>query len=161
MVFLGTYEHTIDTKNRLSIPSELRGQIQRAIGAGEGDPLVLIVTLGEEQALRLYTEPVFERRAEELEMSEMATNELLDYERLFFSLARRVEVDRQGRVRLPENLVQMSGLESEIVLLGVKDHLEIRDRQTWQAHVTDMLANRRAMLMDPRGAMRQSAGGMN
>lgn len=155
MVFTGTYEHTIDAKKRLAIPSDIRGQVQRATGAGEGDPLVLVVALGEGGALRLYTESVFERRAEELERSELDAQELLDYERVFFSLARRIEVDRAGRIRLPDHLLEMAGLGSDVVLLGVKDHLEVRDRGAWQEHVAEVLRSRPSMLMDPRRAMRK------
>lgn len=157
MVFTGTYEHTIDAKKRLAVPAELRGQIQRATGTAGDDPLVLIVALGEGGSLRLYTEPVFERRAEELETSELDADELLDYERVFFSLARRVEMDRAGRVRLPDNLLEMAGLGSDVVLLGVKDHLEVRDREAWRAHLADVLQSRASLLMDPRRAMKKQA----
>jgi MraZ protein len=157
VVFTGTYEHTIDAKRRLAVPSELRSQIQRATGATGDDPLVLVVALGEGGALRLYTEPVFERRAEELEASELDADELLDYERVFFSLARRVEMDRAGRIRLPDNLLEMAGLGNEVVLLGVKDHLEVRDRDAWREHLDEVLKTRASMLMDPRRAMKKTA----
>lgn len=154
VVFTGTYEHAIDTKNRLAIPAEIRSQIQRAVGTGEGDPVYLFVTLSEGQALALYTEQAFEQRAAELDDSPLDADELLDYERLLFSLARRVELDKQGRIRLPENLLKQSALESDVVLLGVKDHLEIRDRQSWQNHVEKLMRQRPNILMNPRRAMR-------
>ena len=109
--------------------------------------------LGEGQALCLYTESGFEQRAAELDHSELEPDQLLAYERLMFSLARRVEVDKQGRIRLPENLLKMAKLGSEIVLIGVKDHLEIRDRETWQTHVQQMLMSQPQILMNPRRAM--------
>lgn len=155
MVFTGTYEHTIDTKNRLAIPADIRSQVQREVGATEGDAVFMYVTLGDDQALSLYTEQGFEQRARELDSSELDAEELLAYERLLFSLARRVEIDRQGRVRLPENLLKQAGLESEVVLLGVKDHLEVRSRRAWQEHVQRMLRERPQLLMNPRRAMRK------
>ncbi|MFA9476931.1 division/cell wall cluster transcriptional repressor MraZ [Phycisphaerales bacterium AB-hyl4] len=154
MVFTGTYEHAIDKKNRLAIPADIRGQIQRSVGAAEGDSVYLYVTLGDDQALSLYTEQGFEQRARELDDSELEAGDLLAYERLLFSLARRVELDRQGRVRLPDNLLKQAGLGAEVVLLGVKDHLEVRDRQSWQEYVQQMLKSQPQMLMNPRRAMR-------
>lgn len=157
MVFTGTYEHTIDAKKRLAIPSDVRGQLQRAVGAVEGESIGLMVTLGEGGAVRLYTESVFERRADELEHSEWDAEELLDYERVFFSLARRVEMDRAGRVRLPDQLMELAGLGNDVVLLGVKDHLEVRDRDAWKRHVLDALQKNPSIVMDPRRAMRKAS----
>ena len=159
MVFTGTYEHTVDSKNRLAIPSDIRHQIQRQMGAAEGDAIYLYVTLGEDQSLSLYTEDGFEQRARELDDSELAPEDLLAYERLLFSMARRVELDKQGRVRLPETLLKQTGLATEVVLLGVKDHLEVRDRQQWQEHVQRMLQDQPQMLMNPRRAMRRTSLG--
>lgn len=155
MIFTGTYEHAIDTKNRLAIPAELRGPIQRDAGAGEGEPVHLYVIPEQDEALSLYTEKGFERRADELDDSELDAEELLEYERMLFSLARRVELDKQGRVRLPDSLLQRVGLGSEVVLLGVKDHLEIRDRAAWSAYMERRLKERPGLLMNPRKAMRR------
>jgi MraZ protein len=155
VVFTGTYEHSIDAKNRLAIPSKVRAQIQRSQGLGEGDSFSLYVTLAEGGALSLYTEPAFEKRAAELDQSELDADDLLDYERLLFSMAEQVEVDRQGRVRLPDQLLRRTDLGQDVVLLGVKDHLEVRDRPSWLAHVEQVLASRPGLLMDPRKAMRK------
>ena len=158
MVLTGTYEHAIDAKSRLAIPSEVRTQVQRTLGIGEGDPMVFYVTLGEGNCLNLYTVPMFEQRAAELDHAELEADELLDYERLLFSLARPVEVDKQGRIRLPQELLARTSLSGEVVLLGVKDHLEVRDRVEWTEHVERMLRERPGLLMNPRRAMRRTSG---
>jgi MraZ protein len=159
LVFTGTYEHAIDAKNRLAVPAEVRAMLARDAAS---DPVHLFVTLGEklgdDHALCLYTEEGFARRAEELDRSELEAEELLAYERLMFSLARRVELDRQGRVRLPDNLLKMTGLGGDVVLIGVKDHLEIRDRDKWNRHVAAMLAQRPDIVMNPRRLMRRQRG---
>ncbi len=154
MVFTGTYEHTIDGKHRLAVPSDVRRRLQ-AGDANPEAPVFLYVMLGEKDSLCLYSEKDFERRAEQLDNSEMDADELLEYERLMFSLSARVEMDAQGRVRLPDNLLKMSKLGTDVVLIGVKDHLEIRDRQTWRDHVMQTLAKDPQILMNPRRAMRQ------
>lgn len=159
MIFTGTHEHTIDSKNRLAIPSEMRQQLVRAIHGRDADPkqaegIVLYVTPGEGSCLYVYTEDGFERRAEQLDHSEMEAGELLAYERMFFSHAQRVETDKQGRVRLPESLKAHAGLGDEVVLLGVKDHLEIMDRETWQGWRSEMLSSKPGIMMNPRRAMK-------
>lgn len=156
MVFTGTFDHIIDAKKRLAIPSDIRGQIQRATGAGEGDALALVATLGQDGELRLYTEAVFQKRADQLEDSELDADELLRYERAFFSVAKRVEIDSAGRVRLPDHLLEMTGLSTEVSLLGVKDHLEVRDRAAWKAEFEAMMRSRRSLFMDPRRAMKRA-----
>lgn len=158
MVFAGTYEHSVDSKNRVAVPAEIRTQVKRRAGAVDGEPVVFYVTLGEDrQALCLYTERDFERLAEALDASERDPSEILPYENVYFSLAHRVEMDSAGRIRLPESLLKMTSLGSEVVLLGVKDHLELRDRAAWKAHVERVLQQRPEVLMNPRRALRASA----
>ncbi len=156
LVFTGTYEHSIDAKNRLAIPSDIRGMLQS--GPDCSDPVFLFITLGEGQALCLYTQQGFEQRAAELDRSELDPDQLLAYERVMFSLAKRVEMDKQGRVRLPENLLKMAGVGSDVVLIGVKDHMEVRGREAWQSHVQQMLELQPQILMNPRRAMRGAGG---
>ena len=154
LVFTGTFEHQIDAKKRVAIPSEIRALIQESEETSEDKPTILYVTLGEDKALCIYTRKGFEQRAAELDNSQLDPSELLIYERLTFSLARRVELDKQGRVLLPDNLLEMSGLGTEVVLIGVKDHMEIRDRTAWNEHVRSILAQRPGLLMNPRRAMK-------
>lgn len=155
MVFTGTYDHTIDTKNRLAIPAEVRTQIKRSAGPDTRGAVFLYVTLGKDGTLCLYTEQGYERRAEELDHSEMDGEELLEYERVFYALSKPVEFDKQGRITLPSDLLGRAGLGSEVVLIGVKDHLEVRDRKAWYEHLERMLKDRPDILMNPRLAMRR------
>lgn len=154
LVFTGTYEHAIDAKNRLAIPSDVRAQIQRDIEAGNGDTVSLYVTPGEGNVLCIYTETAFERRANQLDDSELDPVELMVYEQLLFSQSRRVDIDKQGRVRLPDPLLRQANLGRDVVLIGVKDHLEVRDRETWLSYVDEQRKKRPGLLMNPRLAMR-------
>lgn len=144
VIFTGTYEHTIDAKNRLAIPSDLRNAIQREAGATGDEPVVLyLMPLDEgpdmEQharppALCLYTEQAFERRSEQLDHAAADPDELLDYELDMYPDTYRVTLDKQGRIRLPEPMIAEARLGSEVVLLGVKDHLQVRDRAAWREY---------------------------
>ena len=156
MVFTGTHDHTIDKKNRLAIPADVRAKIRReAEKAGDADgSTTLYVTLGRNEALCLYTEQGYEKRAEELDHSQIDTEELIDYETYFYAMTRPVEIDKQGRVTLPAELLERSGLGNEVVLIGVKDHLEIRDRTTWYENLNRALKERPELFRNPRLAMR-------
>lgn len=155
MVFTGTYDHSIDKKNRLAIPAEVRTRIKRSTGTGDDEPIFMYVTLGKDGTLCLYTEKGYEQRADELDHSEMDADELLEYERVFYALSRSVELDKHGRVTLPSDLLARTGLGSEVVLIGVKDHLEVRDRKAWYEHLENKLKDQPDILMNPRLAMRR------
>ena len=149
MLFVGTYEHTIDAKQRLAIPADVRQQLEAAAQRA------LYCVLIEGPTLAIYTESGFQKRADELDHSERPAEEVLLYEQMFYSNAARVELDTQGRVRIPDRLLQMAGLERDVVLIGVKDHLELHDRETWNKRMQEMLARRPDLLMNPRMAMKR------
>lgn len=159
MLFTGTYNHSIDTKNRLAVPSEVRRRLQAAEIIANPHvtcelPVFMYVTLGESNTLCLYAEKDFEKRAEQLESSELDPVELLAYEQLMFSLAERIELDAQGRLRVPDHLLKRAKLGTDVVVIGVRDHLEVKDRAAWQTYVEETLAANPNMLMNPRRAMR-------
>lgn len=153
MFFSGSYDHTIDAKSRLAIPAPMRAKIQREAGVGEGEPVYLYVTLDRDKCLTLYTEKGFERRAAQLESSRLPARELLEYERLFFSTAEQVEIDKQGRVRLPDSLLKWTRLQTEVKVLGVNDRIEVRPRDEWDRQLRDTLEHHPDKLMNPREAM--------
>ena len=157
MLFVGWHELTIDAKQRLAVPSEIRSQLGasgdgqtdgQSGGGGESGGLYAVIQEG--PTLSLYTVAGFEKRAEQLEASPRPPEEVLAYEQMFYALASRVELDKQGRVRLPERLLRIAGLARDVVMIGVKDHLQIHDRTAWEAKVADNLANRPELLMNPR-----------
>jgi len=159
LIFTGTYEHTIDQKQRLAIPAPLRATIRRVLGDAIGDDpkasgAVLYVVPTEVDALSLYTEPAFERLAAALDDSPLDAQELLDYERRLYSQTHQVEIDKQGRIRLPESLIQKAGLGSEIVLLGVKDRIEVRDKAVWLAKDGQGFEQNPGLWVNPRMKIR-------
>jgi len=139
LVFTGTYEHTIDTKNRLAIPAEVRSLVQKEVGLDADQPISLVVTLGQGDSLYLYTELGFELRARELKELSTDRRKLNAFRRVFFSLSQPMELDKQGRALLPAELLRRVGLSGEIVLIGADDHLEVRDRAAWRNEVEQTL----------------------
>lgn len=129
--------------------------LAKELGVTEG--IHLYVTVEEGKTLCLYDEKRFEQAAEELRQSDWDVEELLEYERLKYSLSRRVELDKAGRIRLPDDLRAMTGVGSDVVLLGVGDHLEIHDRPTWEARL-DTAAKANALFLNPRRFMNRKRG---
>lgn len=153
MLLTGTYEHTIDAKNRLAMPAEVRETLER-----EGQSKVFyIVPL--EGVLALFPESVFRQRAEDLERSPLPPEQVLAYERVFFSAARRVEIDGQHRLRIPETVLADVEIGRDVVLLGVRDHLQIKDRQRWYDERRKTLSDQPELLMNPRRLLVQAGAG--
>ena len=125
-MLLGEYEHTIDDKNRLTLPAKFR----RAFVDG------IVVTRGMDGCLYAYTRADWDG----LVSSRLATLDPLSKEgrrmqRFFFSAAAEGELDKQGRVMIPAALMQHANLGREVVVAGVYDHLEIWDRAAWREHL--------------------------
>ena len=130
MLLTGTFPRTIDEKQRIAIPKRLRDAIQREEAA-----VVMYVAPGTDGSLALYTEDGFSELAEQLSASPPTGQDVRAFSRLFYSQAQRIELDRQGRLRIPPELVELATLEKDIVLVGVRDHLELWNRQSWQAYL--------------------------
>ena len=128
MLLTGTYPRTLDDKNRLALPKRLREQLQ--------GPDTLFVTPGPDQCLWLYTQAGLERLAEKLDQSPATDAEARVFRRLYFAQTESVDVDRSGRILIPDRLIQFAGFQREVVLIGVRDHLELWDVQRWQQYLT-------------------------
>jgi len=135
MLLTGTYPRSLDEKQRIAIPKPLRDTLA---SASEG---VLYVAPGTDGSLSLYPEEAFARLAERLAQASPNARQVRDYSRLFYARATRVELDRQGRVRLPQELIQLARLKREVVLLGVQDHLELWDKEEWEAYLEEKLTH--------------------
>jgi MraZ protein len=127
MLLTGTHPRTLDDKKRLALPRRVREQL--------GDPHTLFVTPGPDQCLWLYTQDGLERLAEKLDRSPAADAEVRVFRRLYFAQTEAVDVDRNGRVLIPDRLAQFAGLQHDVVLIGVRDHLELWDAQRWQQYL--------------------------
>lgn len=128
-LLFGNYELTIDEKNRLLVPSEIRKALEP-----EKDGEAFFLVTGVNQKLWLYPEKYYESLALRLQ-SEMAPEEdLLAFDQVFFAQAGRVEWDSQGRILIPEKVLRKSVLSREVTVLGMRDHVEIWNRADWNSH---------------------------
>jgi MraZ protein len=128
MLLTGTHPRTLDDKKRMALPKRVRELLQ--------DPETLYVTPGPDQSLWLYTQKGLEQLSEKLDQTPATDAEARVFRRLYFAQTEAVDVDRSGRILIPDRLVQFAGLKHEVVLLGVRDHLELWDAQRWQAYLT-------------------------
>ena len=126
MLLTGTFRRSVDGKQRIAVPKRLRSVM-------EGHALYLAP--GTDGSLALYPEPAFTRLADRLADSSPAGPDVRSFSRLFFAQAERVEADSQGRFRVPLELFRLAGLQDEVVLIGVRDHIEIWDVQRWDAYL--------------------------
>lgn len=127
MALTGTYERNLDEKQRLAIPKRLRDDF------GETDLTSFYIAPGTGKSLALYSPAGFERLARKFEQQQANQALVLNFMRLFYARAERVDLDAQGRIRIPERLRELAALKRDVVLLGVHDHVELWDNRLWQA----------------------------
>jgi len=127
-MFLGEYEHTLDEKNRLTLPAKFRDSF----------PDGLVVTRGMDGCLYAYARSDWDRLVDRLASLDLLSRDDRMIHRYFFSAAVEAAPDRQGRIAVPASLVEHAGLGREVVVAGVYDHLEIWDRGAWRAQVKEV-----------------------
>jgi MraZ protein len=127
-MLLGEHDHALDDKNRLTLPARLRD--------GLGDRLV--VTRGMDGCLYAYAAPDWQELAGRIRSLDPLSREGRMMQRHFFSGAVDVELDKQGRVVLPAGLLKSAGIEREVTVAGMYDHLEIWDRAKWREHLHEV-----------------------
>lgn len=135
MLLTGTFSRSIDQKSRVAIPKRLR----EALACTHGG--VLYVAPSTDRSLAIYTEESFGQLAERLRKSSPTEQHVRAFTRLFFAAAQQVELDAQGRIRIPGELVRLAALEKETILLGVQDHLEIWSAERWRTYLDDKQAH--------------------
>jgi len=135
MLLTGTFARSIDEKLRVAIPKRLREAMSIPQNGG-----VLYVAPGTDRSLAIYTEEVFAQLAERLAQAPPTQHEVRDFTRLFFARAQIVDLDAQGRIRVPLELAELGKLTKEAVLVGVRDHLELWDRGHWEAYLAERQA---------------------
>ena len=131
MFLTGTFSRTIDEKLRVAVPKRLRDILEGPENKG------IYIAPGTDGSLAIYPEEAFGRLAERLAQGSPTRQDVRAFTRLFFARAQRVELDRQGRMLIPQDLVEHARLQKEIVLLGVQDHVELWAAEQWQAYLAD------------------------
>ena len=154
MLFLGEFEHSIDPKGRLAIPAEVRSALDSSTH-GEA----LIAAPGPNGCLWLWPEKTFEQLAAALGGSLVGDEDLMAFERLVFSKASRMQIDGAGRVRVPQRLLTEFSIETEVMVLGVRDHLELMPPTRWRQEQDRLQPQQQEVWRRARVAMAASRSG--
>ncbi len=125
-MFIGEYIHTLDDKGRLAIPAKFREALKQ--GA--------VVTRGLDQCLFVYTAEEWRRLAEKLASLPLGQSATRAFSRLMLAGAMDVELDKQGRMVVPEYLRSAAGLKKDVVLAGLYNRLEMWDADVWEKYKT-------------------------
>lgn len=125
-MLIGEYRHTIDGKNRLSLPAKFRQEMGAKV----------VITPGLDSCLFIFTVKEWEKISGNLSMSESSILQADNrgFNRYLLGGAVEAEVDAVGRVLVPANLREHAKLGNKICLIGVRDRVEIWDETTWQAY---------------------------
>lgn len=123
-MFMGEYQHTIDEKGRLTIPSKFRDGLSPAF----------VITRGLDQCLFVYPMEEWKVLEQKLKALPMMKAEARAFSRLLFSGATECELDKQGRVNIPNSLVAHAKLTKDCVVLGVSNKVEIWSKDVWETY---------------------------
>ena len=121
-MFMSEYNHTVDAKGRLIIPSKYRELL------GEE----FVVTKGMDGCLFVYANDDWNAFEQKLTSLPLINKEARKFARFFLAGAASVELDKQGRILLPANLREFAGLDKDVVLVGVGSRIEIWSKANWE-----------------------------
>ncbi len=124
VMFMGEYNHTVDTKGRLIIPAKFREALGEEFVVAKGMDGCLFVYSKDEWSL-------FEKKL--IDLPQLTSKESRYFSRYFLSGAAVVELDKQGRILLPSKLREAAALDKDVVLVGVGNRVEIWSKDRWEA----------------------------
>lgn len=127
-MFLGEYLHIFDSKNRISVPSKFRKDLGR----------VVVVTRGLDHCLYVYSRKAWEKQARSYAAEVNGSAARRGLARLFLAGSSEVDVDRSGRVLIPEHLKSFAAISEKAVIAGVADRVEIWEEGAWKKYTAEI-----------------------
>lgn len=120
-MLLGKYEHQLDDKNRLTLPSKIRNKLSG----------IVYLSRGFEGSLELRSEAEFLTWTEELEKLESFKKDVRALQRYIFANSVDLEIDAAGRIQIPKALLAAAQIEKTVLILGVGSKVEIWSKATY------------------------------
>jgi MraZ protein len=121
-MLLGEYEHTLDEKNRLTLPARFRESFSEGV----------VISRGMDRCLSVYPGAEWEKAIEtRLRQLDPLSREARSLQRYFYSGATEAELDKQGRIVIPAGLIEYAGLGRDVIVAGIRDRLEVWNRDAW------------------------------
>lgn len=124
-MLLGSFEHTVDEKNRLSIPSRWRELLEK-------DGKELYVTRGLEQCLFIFSSCQFNENIQKIQQLPFTDKNARFFTRIFSFGSQPTELDKQGRILIPQSLKNFAELDKEVVLVGMFTRIEVWNPKHWK-----------------------------
>lgn len=134
-MLIGEFRHTIDTKNRISLPAKFRKEMGKKV----------FVTRGLDNCLSVYTEKSWKNILTKLEGLSISKASERGFSRFMLSGATEVDVDSAGRILVPEYLKEFAGFDKKVVWTGAGDRAEMWDEKAWGTYVTEKQDDPEAM----------------
>lgn len=125
-MFMGEYQHSLDAKGRLIIPAKFREEL------GEG----AVLTRGLDNCLFLFPAEEWSVLETKLKTLPLTKADARQFVRFLFSGATECELDKQGRITLPQNLRDFASIDKDAVVIGVSSRVEIWSKEKWESYVT-------------------------
>ena len=123
-MFIGEYQASVDEKGRIAIPSKFRAELNGHC----------VVTRGLDNSLFVYTLPEWEKLATKLSSLPISQANTRAFSRLMLAGAMDLEIDKQGRVVLPDYLRKFASISKQIVIAGLMNRMEIWDKKSWDKY---------------------------
>ena len=130
-MFIGEYQHNLDSKGRIIVPSKFREELHTTF----------ILTRGLDGCLTIYSLKQWEKMFEEVDKLPTTKKAARQYVRMLTSTATECTLDNQGRIQIPSFLSKPVNITKECIVIGANDHIEIWDKATWEAYYTDASNN--------------------
>jgi MraZ protein len=128
MMFIGEYNHTIDVKGRIALPSKFRKDLKKGV----------VVTKGLNNCLWVYTKDEWEELARKLSTLPISQSKNRSFVRLMLAGAMDIDLDSQGRINLPHYLIDYGNLGKRAIVAGLYNRLEIWDEMIWKSYKRQM-----------------------
>ena len=123
-MFIGEYQHALDSKNRIIIPSKFRDEFGSSF----------FMTKGLDGCLYGFTLEEWKKLEEKLKALPLTNKDARSFTRFFFSGAAEIEIDKQGRALIPQNLIEYAMIGKEIITIGVSSRIEIWSKEKWSSY---------------------------
>ena len=130
-MFTGTYYNSIDAKGRVIVPVKFREKLEGTF----------ILTKGQDGCLYIYPQDEWEKFRERLSSASMSSDAVRRTKRHFFGNAVETEMDKQGRLMIPQNLRDHAKMDKELVSIGVDEKIEIWAKEVWDDYSSHELYN--------------------
>ncbi|HNV23528.1 MAG TPA: division/cell wall cluster transcriptional repressor MraZ [Candidatus Omnitrophota bacterium] len=129
-MFYGEFQHSIDNKGRLILPSKVR-EVSKEFGIEK-----FFLTRGLDKCIFMFAETEWKTQEQKFKSMSFTKQQTRSFNRLFFSGAVDVVPDKQGRFVIPSYLKDYAGIDREVIIIGVANRLEIWDRKSWEDFYT-------------------------